>query len=231
MGETRSARNLLHQARLCCDPALRLRVVKRMYQMRFAEPLGPDLTLRQIRGKEGIRVRSAYAEASRRTGVEWQGRFYKADDWRRADPINRALSAANSSLYGVCHAAIVSLGYSPALGFIHTGKMLSFVYDVADLYKADLTIPVAFDAVAAGTHDLESRVRRLCRDGFHEHRLLDRIVPDVERALMVDEGLHDLDGLDFDADDALPGGLWDPELGQVAGGQNHADGDDEEPAG
>lgn len=219
IGETRSARNMLHQARLCCDPTLRLRVVKRMYQMRFDELLGPELTLRQIRGKEGVRVRTAYAEASRHSGVEWQGRSYKRDDWRRADPINRALSAANSCLYGVCHAAIVSLGYSPALGFIHTGKMLSFVYDVADLYKADITIPAAFEAVTLSADGLESRVRRGCRDAFNQHRLLDRIADDIDHALMVEEGFRDLEGLDFDEDEALPGGLWDPE-GIVGGGQN-----------
>src|SRR5579884_2406468 len=183
LGETRSSRRVLHQARLCSIPALRLRVVKRMYQMRFAEPLDPDATLRQIRGKEGIRVRSAYAAASRRTGVEWQGRSYKRDDWRRADPINRALSAANSCLYGVCHAAIVSLGYSPALGFIHTGKMLSFVYDIADLYKADVTVPVAFRVAAEAAGPTETRARRACRDAFKEARLMQRIVSDVDTLL------------------------------------------------
>lgn len=222
IGETRSSRRLLHQARLFANQALRLRVVRRMYQMRFDEQLDPALTLRQVRGKEGIRVREAYAAASRATGIEWNGRSYKRDDWRNADPINRALSAANSCLYGVCHAAIVSLGFSPALGFIHTGKMLSFVYDIADLYKVDLTIPAAFAAVGQGTHDLESRVRRSCRESFRIGRLLERIAPDVERALMVEEGLASPEDAGFDADDALPSGLWDP-AGIVAGGVNHAD--------
>ncbi len=223
MGETRSARNLLKQARLQTDPALRLDVVVRMYQMRFDEPLARDLTLRQIRGKEGLRVREAYARFSRETGVEWNGRSYRSTDWRVADPINRALSCANSCLYGVCHAAIVSAGYSPSLGFIHTGKMLSFVYDVADLYKVDMTLPVAFRAVMAGTNDLEGRVRRACRDVFHEQRLLQRVIPDIEEALGVQPSSGDDPGADFDAEDALPGGLWDPEGGEVAGGVNQAD--------
>src|SRR5579875_2210455 len=135
MGETRSARHLLEQARRWADPILRLAVVRRMYSMRFPEPLDDYLSLQQIRGREGIRVREAYARASRATGVPWKGRSYQRDQWGSTDPINRALSAANSCLYGVCHAAIVSAGFSPALGFIHTGKMLSFVYDIADLYK------------------------------------------------------------------------------------------------
>jgi len=218
MGETRVAHNLLHQARLCSIPALRLQVVRRMYEMRFAEPLDPGLTLRQIRGKEGIRVRESYAKASRATGVQWSGRAYQRDKWTAADPINRALSAANSCLYGLCHAAIVSAGYSPALGFIHTGKMLSFVYDIADLYKADTTIPLAFRTVAEGEANLESRLRRACRDMFQSERLLQHIIPDIERVL--DVPIPQNEEVDFDADDAAPGGLWDPETGITNGGVN-----------
>jgi CRISP-associated protein Cas1 len=218
MGETRVAHNLLHQARLCSIPVLRLQVVRRMYEMRFIEPLKPGLTLRQIRGKEGIRVREAYAQASRATGIKWSGRTYQRDKWTAADPINRALSAANSCLYGICHAAIVSAGYSPALGFIHTGKMLSFVYDIADLYKADTTIPLAFRIVAEDEANLESRIRRACRDVFQSERLLKRIIPDIERALEVPVPQNE--EVDFDADAAAPGGLWDPETGITNGGVN-----------
>jgi len=162
-------------------------------------------------------VRAAYAEASRRTGVPWSGRTYQRDFWGGADPINRALSTANSCLYGICHAAIVSAGFSPALGLLHTGKMLSFVYDIADLYKVELAIPVAFEATAAGTKDLERRVRHACRDAFRERRLLQRIIPDIEHVLGRDAG----EEADFDEDAAAPGGLWDPEE-EVAGGVNRA---------
>ena len=224
LGETRSARNLLRQARLCSDPALRLQVVTRMYRMRFPEALPAGLTLQQVRGREGIRVREAYARASRESGVEWRGRVYHRGSWASADPVNRALSAANSCLYGVCHAAIVAAGYSPALGFIHTGKMLSFVYDMADLYKVEMTIPAAFRAAADGSTGLEGRVRRASRDAFHEHRLLARIVDDIGAALRVEgEGSDEVLGVDFDAEVALPGGLWDPAAGEVAGGVNWAD--------
>jgi CRISPR-associated protein Cas1 len=123
----------------------------------------------------------------------------------------------------VCHAAIVSAGYSPALGFIHTGKMLSFVYDVADLYKMQLTVGLAFRVVAEGTADLEGRVRRACRDAFHQSRLLQRIVPDIEDALAVGEEKQVGGDVDFDASDGLPGWLWDPDAGDVAGGVNQAD--------
>jgi CRISP-associated protein Cas1 len=222
MGETRSARNLLRQSWACSHPPARLQVVRRLYEMRFPEPLEPGLTLQQIRGHEGIRVREAYARMSRETGVPWRGRSYRRDDWSDADPINRALSAANSCLYGVCHAAIVSAGYSPALGFIHTGKMLSFVYDIADLYKAETTIPLAFRAAAEGPYDLESRVRRACRDAFYRENLLQRIVPDLDR-VMAAAVPPDSEMEDYDSADDPPGGLWDPQSGTIRGGVNWAD--------
>jgi CRISPR-associated protein Cas1 len=221
MGETRSARNLLHQARLWANPTTHLEVVMRMYRLRFKDPLPDGLTLQQIRGKEGIRVREAYARASRESGVPWTGRSYQRQQWSSADPVNRALSAANSCLYGICHAAIISAGYSPALGFVHTGKLLSFVYDVADLYKADLSIPVAFQAAAHGAQDLERRVRRTCRDFFYQERLLARIVPDLQQLLKI--APQDYEDTNWDSDAALPGGLWSPAEGVVAGGINYGE--------
>jgi CRISPR-associated protein Cas1 len=218
LGATRSARNLLRQARLAIHAPSRLRVVRRMYELRFEEPLPEELSLRQIRGREGVRVRDTYARESARTGVPWFGRSYKRTDWRRADPVNRALSAANACLYGVVHAAIVAAGYSPAIGFIHVGKQLSFVYDIADLYKTAISIPVAFDVVRVGEPDAESAVRKLLRARFAETRLLDRIVADIDRTLGHDPTPADIIDLDAEA----PGALWDPG-GDLPGGVNWAD--------
>lgn len=231
LGETRSSRNLLRQAGAWSSPQSRLTVVRRMYARRFGEDVDESLSLQQLRGREGIRVRASYAEASRITGMEWKGRNYDRSNWKSADPVNRALSCANSCLYGICHAAIVAAGYSPAIGFIHTGKTLSFVYDVADLYKTSTSIPTAFAAVRANAADLEGVVRRSMRDSFFEQRLLERILPDL--AFLFDglgEGADlSLDSL-LDADDALPSGLWDPVAGHVEGGVNYSeqadDGDD-----
>lgn len=227
MGETRSSANLLRQALLHADLVQRLKVVRRMYELRFPDPLDPALSLQQIRGKEGIRVRETYAKWSRETGVKWEGRSYKQSDWKRTTPINRALSAANSCLYGVTHAAIIAAGYSPALGFVHTGKMLSFVYDVADLYKAEITIPAAFRCVAAGENKLESRVRHICRDLIREQRLLMRVVDDLEKVFDVSGPGVDPEAEHLDRFDAQPGGLWDPKGGQVDGGVNYGDMEDQ----
>jgi|SRR5579884_1953134 len=185
MGVTRSSTNLQRQARLASSERARERIAAVMYRMRFAETPDPALTLRQLRGMEGVRVREAYARASRETGVPWSGRSWEGEGG--PDPTNRALSWANACLYGVCHAAIAAAGYSPGLGFIHTGHMRSFVFDVADLYKAEVSIPVAFQIVRAGTNDLEGRTRRACRDVIKKERLLDRILPDIERALAAGE--------------------------------------------
>jgi CRISPR-associated protein Cas1 len=209
-GETRRAYHLLRQAELFGDADKRLAVVRRMYEIRFKQPLDPDLSLPQIRGMEGARVRTAYAQTSQEFGVEWHGRNYDRSNWNNSDPINRALSGANALLNGMCHAAIVSGGYSPALGFIHTGKQLSFVYDIADLYKAEITIPVAFWAVSLGTHDLYKRVRQGCREAFKTQRLLHRILPDIDHILDIDAQLAQT-GPDVDTDPAAPTPWWDPD--------------------
>jgi CRISPR-associated protein Cas1 len=207
-GETRKAYHLLKQAELVSDPQKRLEVVMRMYRYRFGEEaLDPDLNLFQLRGKEGARVRNAYAEASRTYGVLWHGRYYDRSNWHSGDPVNRALSAAHALLNGLCHAAIVSGGYSPALGFIHTGKQLSFVYDIADLYKVEVTIPLAFRIVAESKERIGPRVREACREAFREHRLLKRILPDIDYLLGMSEEVL-VAGQEADSDPARPEPLW-----------------------
>ena len=208
IGETHKSYRLMRQAELSAVPEQRLQVVERMYRARFPEPLPAGLRLEQIRGREGIRVREAYAEAARRFGVDWNGRNYNRSDWDAADPINRALSAANACLHGLVHAALLSSGYSPALGFIHQGKQLSFVYDIADLYKMQLTVPVAFSVVAESLPSLETQVRKRCRDAFTNLRLLQRIVPDVDHLLRLDLEPATPDGFDPDDDPALPTPWW-----------------------
>ena len=213
-GETRSAEHALLQAKLCMNSQAHLQVVKRMYLRRFGTIADESSTLQQLRGMEGIRVREAYRLASRTYGIEWKKRNYKTADWDEADPINQALSYANTILYGICHAAIVSLGFLPGLGFIHTGKQLSFVYDVADLYKADITVPAAFSAVKewSGTDgkELQSRVRANMRRELSRRKLLRRIPEDLEwifQAEIPQEEAEETVGALWDEDGELPGGL------------------------
>ena len=213
-GETQSAENLLLQARLCTNPETHLEVARRMYRRRFGSISDQSYTLKQLRGMEGIRVREAYRLASKTYGIQWKKRNYKMTDWEDSDPVNQALSYANTILYGLCNAAIISMGFSPGLGFIHTGKQLSFVYDVADLYKASLTIPVAFaSAKEVGAQPLEVCVRRRMRAELTRMKLLKRIPEDLEWVFQVPLSEED-DSKDI-------GELWDEE-GTLDGGVNYS---------
>ena len=220
-GGTHSAERLLRQARMASDPALRLLTVRRLYGMRFPEALDPDVTIEQLRGKEGYRVRDAYKRLAEANGLEWQGRSYDRNRWQGADPANRALSAATACLYGVCHAAILGMGFSPALGFIHWGKQLSFVYDLADLYKLELAVPVAFREAANEGENLDRRVRVALRDGFRETRFMERVADDLMRIFGADEE----DAEAYDEDKARPG----PLVGGAEGGVSYAPLGDETP--
>ena len=208
LGETRKATHVLKQAHLVCDDDTRREVAWRMYELRFGYRLDEDVSLNQLRGMEGVRMRDAYGEASETYGVPWSGRRYDRKNWHQADPINRAISAANACMYGICHAAIVSGGYSPALGFIHTGLQLSFVYDVGDLYKTEITLPVAFRTTAESERNVEERVRYACRDAFRESRLLKRILTEIDALLDLPVDLPDVSD-EVDSDLSMPASLWE----------------------
>ncbi|MDD2215911.1 MAG: type I-E CRISPR-associated endonuclease Cas1e [Eubacteriales bacterium] len=226
-GITRSAANIMKQASYWADDGLHLNVVRAMYEMRFPDKLDSGLTLQQIRGHEGVRVRDTYARLSKQYEVVMVKRDYDRSKWTRQDPINKALSVANSCLYGVCHAAIVAAGYSPALGFVHTGKQLSFVYDIADLYKMETSVVAAFKTVASGIGEIERRTRMVCRDEFYSIGLLKRIVRDIHSLFDIDcahNSIYD----DYAGDQAQPGGLWEPGGKVVEGGLLYGIDDDKQ---
>ena len=207
MGGTRSSIHLLHQAQLASNEESRIEIAKRMYLCRFDSEIPADASIQTLRGMEGYRVRETYAMLSDAYGVPWNGRKYDRGNWHEADPVNRALSAANSCLYGLCHAAILSAGYSPAIGFIHNGKQLSFVYDIADLYKTEIVFPIAFEAAAENPDKISSWVRKACRERFHQEKLVKAIIPDI-RSLLGEPASNEPSP--FDSDEALPADLWDP---------------------
>ena len=178
------ADRLLHQAKLALDDDARLKVVRDMYRGRFNEEPPQRRSVDQLRGIEGTRVRATYQLLAEQYGVKWHGRNYDHNNWDAADVVNRCLSAANHCLYGVVEAAILAAGYAPAIGFIHTGKPLSFVYDVADIYKFETVVPAAFAVAAKTTGGNDERtVRQACRDMFRKTKLLERIIPDIEDML------------------------------------------------
>lgn len=177
------ADRLLYQARLALDPELRLKVVRKMYELRFGEKPPERRSVEQLRGIEGARVRKMYELLAKRYGVKWKQRNYDVEEWDAGDVANRCLSSATSCLYGITEAAVLAAGYAPAVGFIHTGKPLSFVYDIADLYKFDTVVPVAFRIAAKNPANGEREVRLACRDMFRQTHLLQTIIPDIEEVL------------------------------------------------
>lgn len=185
-GGARSDR-LLYQAKLALDEDARLKVVREMYLRRFGEESPAKRSVEQLRGIEGARVRKMYQLLAQRHGVQWKQRNYNVEAWDAGDLPNRCLSAATSCLYGVTEAAVLAAGYAPALGFIHTGKPLSFVYDIADLYKFETVVPVAFNIAAKRLSEPEREVRLRCRDMFRQSKLLERIIPDIETILAAGE--------------------------------------------
>jgi CRISP-associated protein Cas1 len=181
------ADRLLSQASLALDDDARLKVVREMYRRRFGEEPPARRSVEQLRGIEGARVREMYKLLARQFGVDWKQRNYDVQIWDAGDLPNRCLSAATSCLYGVTEAAVLAAGYAPAVGFIHTGKPLSFVYDVADLYKFETVVPLAFSVAARKISEPEREVRLRCRDVFRRTRLLEKIIPDIEAILSVGE--------------------------------------------
>ncbi|QRZ61435.1 type I-E CRISPR-associated endonuclease Cas1e [Rothia sp. ZJ932] len=187
----KTARLLQAQADKVSNTRKRLEVARTMYSMRFPNEDVADLTMQQLRGKEGARVRKIYREHSERTGVAWNSRKYDPNNFGSSDPINKALSAAHACLYGAVHAIVVALGCSPGLGFVHTGHSRAFIYDIADLYKAEITIPAAFDVVAESTEDIGSRTRRAVREKIKNSKIMQQCAHDIQRLLVpaeLDEG-------------------------------------------
>jgi len=172
-GGARSDR-LLYQAKLALDDDLRLKVVRRMFALRFGQEPPQRRSVEQLRGIEGARVREIYKRLASRYKVRWVHRDYDPASWDASDLPNRCLSAATAALYGVTEAAVLAAGYAPAIGFVHTGKPLSFVYDIADLFKFETVVPVAFEVAARSPGSPEREVRLRCRDIFRRSRLLEK---------------------------------------------------------
>ncbi|MFF9690486.1 type I-E CRISPR-associated endonuclease Cas1e [Streptomyces sp. NPDC014623] len=184
---TRSSALAEAQAVQWANVRSRLGVARAMYRLRFPDEDPAGLTRHELLGYEGRRVKDCYRAQSTRTGVPWRGRRYTPGDFSSGDAVNQAITAAAQCMYGIAHAVVASLGCSPALGFVHSGHELSFVLDVADLYKTEIGIPLAFDVAAEDEEDVGSRTRRALRDRINETSLLDRCVNDIKRLLLGDE--------------------------------------------
>ena len=210
---THSSRMIIKQAELLLNQRKHLEVARKMYAMRFPDEDVSGLTLQQLRGREGSRIRKVYHQCSKKWNVEWNGREYDPDDFTASDLINQALSAAHVCLYGLAHAVISAIGCSPALGFVHVGHELSFVYDIADLYKADISIPVAFEVTSKNPKDISREVRLRVRDEMVKAHLVEKMVHDIKILLNPEEN-HDNEKIIY---------LWDDKNKTVDFGKQYHD--------
>lgn len=211
---THRAALLQRQAELVGNTRMHLNIVRQMYSMRFPKEDVSRLTLQQLRGREGARIRAVYKKASKEWNVPWNGREYDPDDFTSGDSVNQALSAGHACLYGLAHAVIAALGCSPGLGFVHVGHENSFVYDIADLYKADITIPLAFEVAATiSKEEIPSVMRRKTRDKMVKMNILKQMVHDI-KSLFAKEG---------EAEDSDAVYLWDNKVGEVENGHSYGD--------
>lgn len=196
-------------AKIWSNQRSRLRCARRMYAKRFPDEDIEHLTMSQLRGREGARMKTIYAVEAQRTGVQWTGRSYDPNDFGSGDPINRALTEGAAALYGISHAVIVGLGFLPALGIIHSGTDRAFVYDVADLYKAEISIPAAFEAVAEVLEGDDLNVRKRIRDKVVSTRLMQRMVRDIQEVMNVskEDAYVDVDLFLWSDLEAIPAGM------------------------
>lgn len=183
---TADTRNLKMQIERSADPKESLEVARRMFARRFPDAELAGKSLKEMMGMEGHRVRSLYQSKAQEYQVGWKGRQFTPGKFEVSDITNQVLTASNAALYGILCSAVHSMGYSPHIGFIHSGSPLPFVYDMADLYKEHLCIDLAFALTRdmAGRYD-KHKVSAAFRQRVIEMDLLARLSEDIPDMLGV----------------------------------------------
>lgn len=180
---THSNERARKQAEISSSPKRRDEVARRMFARRFPDTDVTGVAVKELRGMEGRRVKALYAEMGAKYGVTWKGRNYDANNWDVSDTINRAVSAANAALYALSTAVVCSMGYLPQLGFIHTASTLPFVFDIADMYKPETTLPAAFETVSLKPDASEEEVIARLKFYIEDRKILKRMPLDIEKLL------------------------------------------------
>lgn len=181
---TATTRNILRQSRLAMDEKIALGIAKKMFATRFPEAVIENKTLSELMAMEGLRMRELYVQKAQEYGVGWKGRKYEPGKFELSDITNQVLTSCNAALYGIICSCVHSLGYSPHIGFIHSGSPLPFIYDIADLYKAEYSVDLAFSLTLkmAGKYD-RYMVSNAFRERVIENDLLKKIVDDIDMLL------------------------------------------------
>lgn len=186
MSPTSNTRNFKKQMLLAADKTKSLSVARNMFNFRFPESDTANKTLKELMGMEGYRVKKLYADMAEKYQVGWKGRSYTPNNFELSDTTNKILTSANAALYAIISSAVFSLGYSPYIGFVHSGSPLPFIYDLADLYKENLTIDMAFSLTKdmAAYYDKYILLHEF-RKRIIEARLLENLPDDIHKILTV----------------------------------------------
>ncbi|MBB3062813.1 type I-E CRISPR-associated endonuclease Cas1e [Microbulbifer rhizosphaerae] len=181
---TADTRNLRHQIEQSADPERSVEVARRMFARRFPDANLEGKSLKEMMGMEGSRVRALYQSKATNYQVGWKGRKFVPGKFEASDTTNRILTACNAALYGILCSAAHSMGYSPHIGFIHSGSPLPFIYDLADLYKENLCIDLAFYLTRemAGQYN-KHKVSEAFRDRVIDMDLLAKLALDIPEIL------------------------------------------------
>lgn len=189
MGQGRSDVARVH-AEKWADPKGRLDTARRLYAWRFGQVL-PHRDIETLRGIEGVRLKESYKLVAQRFGIDWKGRRYDRDNPTAADLPNQAINHAATFVEAAADIAVAAVGALPPLGFIHEHSSNAFTLDIADLYRVDLTLPLAFGAVRAyldrEANNLEREVRRRAGKLFRQEKLIPKMIDRIKELLDVDD--------------------------------------------
>lgn len=161
------------QARLVASDLYLRDAALKLYKRQFSMDNFPGGSIRTMRGLEGRLMRNTYRDCAKKAKISGFRRDTKA-----SDPVNAGLNVANSIMYGLAATACTAIGVNPALGVIHRGDVRALLFDLADLYKASVVIPLVFSH--ANDEDPISEIRRHLRKEIVRKRLME----DMLEALM-----------------------------------------------
>jgi len=190
MGQGRSDVARLHAERWA-DPGLRLDTARRLYAWRFGRVL-PHRDIETLRGIEGARMKESYRLVAQRFGIEWHGRRYDRDNPEAADLPNQAVNHAATFVEAAADIAVAAVGALPPLGFIHEGSSNAFTLDIADLWRVEVTLPLAFASVQAvksgkGDASIEREVRKRAARLFRQEKLIPKMIDRIKALFDVDD--------------------------------------------
>jgi CRISPR-associated protein Cas1 len=176
------------QVALWADPKTRMEVARAMYAMRFGEfVLTRDIEV--LRGQEGARIKRSYQLAAQRFGIPWNGRIYDRQNPDASDAPNQALNHAATAMSAAATVAVAAVAAIPQLGFIHEDSGQAFVLDIADLYRHDITLEIAFGAVQESlksTEPFERLVRRRAAKLFRQRAVIPSMIDKIKTLLHLD---------------------------------------------